>query len=203
MTKITPAIDDYHYFFVAGMIHYPRQAESRIPLTKTNVMGWVIGLFIVMALIAAFLLLPVEVEANSERAVYRAGISRIMDIRLMPEGAGWKWRLCIGWWKREYNFGLLAERKPQKAAKPRGRKKWSLRPAIAWKKARRLLASFRIRRFIINLDTDDFILNAYLYPIFTLLNGRNRRLAINFEGQTVVDVFLTNRVWKVIWSLIR
>jgi hypothetical protein len=166
-------------------------------------MGWVIGLSIVAALIAAFLLLPVEVEANSEKAVYRAGIMRLIDFRLLPERKGWKWGLRIGWWKREYQLGLLAERKSPKAAKPRRKRKWSLRPATAWKKGRRLLASFRVRRFFINLDTDDFILNAYLYPIFTLLNGKNRRLAINFQGQTVVDVFLTNRVWRILWLLIR
>lgn len=166
-------------------------------------MGWVIGLSIVAALIAAFLLLPVELEANSEKSVYRAGIRRIIDIRLLPEQEGWKWGLRIGWWKREYQLGLLAERKPSKTAKPRRKKKWSLRPAAVWKKGRRLLGSFRVRRFFINLDTDDFILNAYLYPIFSLLNGKNRRLAINFEGQTVVDVFLTSRVWRVLWLLIR
>jgi hypothetical protein len=160
-------------------------------------MGWVIGFSIVAALIAAFLLLPVEVEANSEKAVYRAGIRRLIDFQLLPEREGWKWGLRIGWWKREFQLGLLAERKPRR------KRKWSLRPATAWKKGRRLLASFRVRRFFINLDTDDFILNAYLYPIFILLNGENRRLAINFEGQTVVDIFLTNRVWRVLWLLIR
>jgi hypothetical protein len=162
-------------------------------------MGWVIGLCILAALIAAFLLLPVEVEANSEKAVYRAGIRSIVDIRLLPESEGWKWGLRIGWWKREYRVGFSTERKPPK---PRKKRKWRPHPAAAWRKGRRLLGSFRVRRFIINIDTDDFILNAYLYPIFTLLNGKNRRLAVNFEGRTVVDVFLTNRVWKVIWAVI-
>jgi hypothetical protein len=57
-----------------------------------------------------------------------------------------------------------------------------LRPATIWRKARRLLASFQIRRFNLIVDTDDYILNAYLYPVFAFLTGHNRHLAINFIG---------------------
>lgn len=180
------------------MVHYGRQAELKI-----SVMGWVIGFSIVAVLIIGFLLLPVEVVADSEREEYRAGIMRLVYIQLLPDGSGWKWGFRAGWWKKDYQLGLPPGRKAGKARKPGRKKAGGMRPAAAWKKGRRLLASFRVRRFRVNLDTDDFILNAYLYPIFTLLNGRNRRLAINFQGQTMVDVFMTNRVWKVLWALMR
>lgn len=56
---------------------------------------------------------------------------------------------------------------------------------IRWKK---ILASLKIREWEVLLDTDDFILNAYLYPVFTLFMAQGYNTRINFMGVNRVYV---------------
>jgi hypothetical protein len=166
-------------------------------------MTWMIVLIVLVvlfALVATLLSLQVVLEINSERGVYLAGVRNFCYFQVLP--GEWKAVLRIAWWKREISWSWLSKRRVRKAEKRRKRT-GKLGPATAWRKARRLLQSFRIRRFRLNIDTDDYILNAYLFPLFVFLNGKNRRLAINFQGLTVVDILVTNRVWKILWALIR
>jgi hypothetical protein len=138
-------------------------------------MIWAIVGFILLALIAGFLLLPLVIEINSDEGVY--------EFRLG------------GWMK--YRFSA------EKWLAPPARGRTYFRSLRSWKNIRRVLASFEVRRFRLILDTDDFILNAYLYPVFVFLSGKNRVLAINFQGRNAVDILVTNRMWRVLWALIR
>ena len=162
-------------------------------------MTWMIVLivlFILFALAAVFLSLPVVVEVNSERGVYLAGVRNFCYFQVLP--GEWRGVFRIAWWKREISWDWLGKRRVRPAKKRR-----KIGPVTAGRKAWRLLKSFRVRRFRLNIDTDDYILNAYLFPLFVFLNGENRRLAVNYQGLTVVDILVTNRVWKILWALIR
>lgn len=171
---------------------------------KHIVMGWLTGLAIIVAvLIVGLLLLPLEVEMDSERQIYQVGVGRLLYFQLAPSNEEWRWGVSVMGWKKSYGFSFAPFRRHAGLAQTTRMRKWKVRPAAAWRKVRRLAKSFRIRRLRVDIDTDDFMLNAYLYPVFRLLNRSGRRLAINFEGRTVVDVFLTNRVWKVLWALMR
>ncbi|MCB9284946.1 MAG: hypothetical protein H6563_12790 [Lewinellaceae bacterium] len=156
-------------------------------------------------LIATLLLLPLEVEVNSERGIYRADIRGLLYFRLLPGSKGWKVLLRLFWWERDLTAWIWRAGKRKKAKKP-GKRVWKMRPATAWKNWRklyRLIASFQFRRFRLIVDTDDFILNAYLFPIVNFLCRKNRYVAINFMGENSVDIYLTNRIWRVVWALIR
>ena len=164
-------------------------------------MIWMIVFSVLILLIVVLLILPVVIEVNSDRDMYRVRIPGLLNIQLLPGSDGWRLVFRLFWWKREWTARMLWSRERGKAKKTRKRAR-KLRPATIWRKARRLLASFQIRRFNLILDTDDYILNAYLYPVFTFLTGHNRYLAINFIGRNSVDIFITNRMWKVVWALI-
>jgi hypothetical protein len=159
------------------------QRERCAKKTRRFGMIWAIVVFIFLAIIIAVLLLPVAIEVNSERDVY--------EIRI-----GWV-KMSAAWLKKQM---MGRERKGKEAGRARI---WKKRPMRFWKKGRRMLASFQIRRFRLLLDTDDFILNAYLYPVFVFLSGKNRYLAINFTGRNAVDILATNRIWRMLWALIR
>lgn len=69
------------------------------------------------------------------------------------------------------------EKKPEKKAKSR----WERFPM---RKIRGVLRAIKVRRFKLDVDTDDYVLNAYLYPVAYFLNRPNRELSINFTGRT-------------------
>lgn len=66
------------------------------------------------------------------------------------------------------------------------------------------IRAFRIRKLTLDIDTDDFMLNAWLIPAFCAVNnGRNVHMQINFEGYMFLDLDLRTRIASLIWILIK
>ena len=59
--------------------------------------------------------------------------------------------------------------------------------------------SFRLKKMTLNLDTDDFILNSHLVPVFTTINNRDMNLTINYNGDISLFMILTNRMISLLW----
>lgn len=70
--------------------------------------------------------------------------------------------------------------------------------------ARNILRSFRIKRFHLVWDSDDFIWNARLYPIAWQINRRIAgRLEINFQGRRELALTAENRLARLIWAVLK
>ena len=48
-------------------------------------------------------------------------------------------------------------------------------------------------------DTDDFIVNSYLVPVFTTINTRDVNLTVNYEGDISLFMILKNRIISLLW----
>ena len=59
--------------------------------------------------------------------------------------------------------------------------------------------SFRLKKLSLNLDTDDFILNSQLVPVFTTMNSRDVNLMVNYEGDISLFMILKNRMISLLW----
>ncbi|QIP15118.1 hypothetical protein G8759_22080 [Spirosoma aureum] len=70
------------------------------------------------------------------------------------------------------------------------------------RKARGILQTFRIRTSDIKLDTDDYLMNAYLFPVFSLLCRPGHRWQINFQGDTSVKLVIENRLYRIVFALL-
>ncbi len=65
------------------------------------------------------------------------------------------------------------------------------------------IPAFRIRKLTLDLDTDDYLLNAWLIPVFSALNGDNIRLRSNFEGNLSLTLDLRTRLGALLWVQVR
>jgi len=74
---------------------------------------------------------------------------------------------------------------PKKGSKSRNR--------FTPKTVLRLIGSFKIEKWNVDLDTGDCITNAKLYPLFALLNYRFGGFNINYEGRNHALLLLRNR----------
>jgi len=55
-----------------------------------------------------------------------------------------------------------------------------------------------------DIDTDDFLLNAWLVPAFSAVNnGQNVQMQVNFEGNMFLDLDLRTRIGALAWILIK
>ncbi len=66
----------------------------------------------------------------------------------------------------------------------------------------RMIKTFKIKSFFVNLDTDDYILNGYLYPVFYFLGKRGEHLNINFQGDLEINIVAENRLYKMIRAML-
>ena len=70
------------------------------------------------------------------------------------------------------------------------------------KKVFRVLKTFKIKRFFLDIDTGDCIVNAKLYPVFGLLNYKGGHFNINFNGRNKLVLHIQNRPIYIIKSFI-
>jgi len=71
---------------------------------------------------------------------------------------------------------------------------------LGFRKTLRVLRSFKIKNFVIDIDTGDWTLNAKLYPISSLLNNKVGSFNINFEGRNRMALHIQNRPISIIKS---
>jgi hypothetical protein len=66
----------------------------------------------------------------------------------------------------------------------------------------RIIRSFSVKKFAVDIDTGNCIQNAKLYPLFALLNLTKSNFRINFEGKNSLLLCVENRPIRLIRSFI-
>jgi hypothetical protein len=54
----------------------------------------------------------------------------------------------------------------------------------------------------LNVDTDDFVLNSYLFPLFYFLNRGPHEFKINYEGRASLQLRVENRLYRMLAALL-
>ncbi len=96
------------------------------------------------------------------------------------------------------NISLGKNKKTLKSAE----NKKKIGKGISLEKGLRMLKSFKVKRFLFDIDTGDCILNAKLYPLFALLNYHFGGFIVNFEGRNRVELHIYSRPIYLIKSFI-
>ena len=92
-------------------------------------------------------------------------------------------------------------RKEKEEKSPRKKSSFKLRNGM--KMGRNMLHAFRIRKLYLNIDTDDFSLNAWLIPVFSAVNSENIRLKANFDGEASLLLDLRTSLGALLWAIIK
>jgi len=164
-------------------------------------------LWILISLVVLFitwiLLVPVILFLHTESNRYMVSLPGIFRVAVVPSEELFHIRgraLFIPFRyhpfrqsKRKRKKEKIKTKETEKPAKPAG----SIRLGID------LLRSVRIRRLYLDMDTDDFILNAWLVPVFSLVNSDHIQLKANFTGNMSLLLDLRIRLGSVLYTFIR
>ena len=166
---------------------------------------WIV-LSVLLLLLLTILLAPFELRLDSVAGEYCLRWRGLASVRLTGEVRDPVVRLWLLGWRKQYHLLELGggrEKKEEEATQRERRPKKGGRPRwLTFRLIRRLLRTFHVRRLRLLLDTDDFVLNAYLFPVFHRLSKRRRQLNINFSGRNELALIVTNRIWKVGWVVL-
>ena len=88
--------------------------------------------------------------------------------------------------------------KTGKAQKREPRKKRS----VNFTTALRILKSFQVKRFLLDIDTGDYMTNAKLVPVFVLLDEFLASFHINFQNRNILVMDLRNRPYRILKQII-
>lgn len=115
----------------------------------------------------------------------------------------WFWRKLFYPFQWNFKSGKSAEEKEEKkkaAKKPKPKKS----KGFPFKLIRKLMGTFKVRAFRLNVDTDDYAVNGMLYPLaFWLSKYRNVHCQVNFEGDFEFFLFIENQIYRLAWVTIR
>ncbi len=163
---------------------------------------------IIVLILLVLLITPIRINIDSERNAYFFQWTGIAKASIIPLPDDFLFRLHIFFWKPEWSLIKLVTKKTEKKEKQKKPKKRNVKKNrqmkfSKWKrKGLRLLKSFKIKALKLNLDTDDYIQNSYLYPVFYFLSGRNRQLSINYEGKVELKFIAENRLYKILNAIL-
>lgn len=167
-------------------------------------LGWLL-IFFFIGLILWLLLAPIRLILDSNNEVYylqwygiaKAGLVMLPDDLVI--------RLRVFFWKKQFSvFEIKPSGKKKKSIENIPKKKSKQKTNFkTWKRRGiTILKSFKVKIFRLNLDTDDFVHNSYLFPIFHLLNAENRRFQINYKGDLELLLVVENRLINIIKAFI-
>jgi hypothetical protein len=162
----------------------------------------VIVLWIVVFLFLSFILVllwtPLRLVIDSKRDVYQVEWQYIGSAMLIEYGNFLGVQIQILFFKKiiPIEFSFKKKKEVETTVKKQVRKT----PSVFRPNFLKIARSFEIKRLKINWDTDDYILNAYLYPITPFLRAENKSFNINFEGKQEVELIIENRLVRIIKS---
>lgn len=170
-------------------------------------MLWVIIsiLAVLVGIVLGLLFAPVVIEINTHNDMYRVGLYGLWGRIYLVDAEIWV-ELKFARWKRSINiFNLpttLSLKEGFMVNDGEGKNKEPFKPK--WKILKELLKSFKIVKLSWTLDTDDYVLNAQLYPLFYLTkNFTSYNVSINFQGENGLVLIVKNNAWRVLKAIIK
>ncbi|MEZ5044556.1 MAG: hypothetical protein R2828_31970 [Saprospiraceae bacterium] len=163
-------------------------------------MLWLLFILSFVVLITWVLITPLFLVIDTETGEYSLKWQGIGAIYLTSD-FHLNWRLL--YWKKEYDL-FAPKEKPllpstQKATASKKSPTW--KPSLA--KVKHLSRTFQVKTCSLNLDTDNYLWNAYLFPIFYFLNTSKRNLRINFKGEFQCHLIVENRLYRLLYVFLR
>jgi hypothetical protein len=149
------------------------------------------------------LLGPVTLFLNTDTSRYHLVLPGIFKAVVVPSAEIFHIRGWIFFIPFRYNpFLGKREISKGKSKKPGGKRR-----LIKFSEGKQIISyavrSIRIRKLLLDIDTDDFMLNAWLVPAFSMMNSRDIQMRVNFEGTSSLLFDLRTRLGTLLWIVIK
>jgi hypothetical protein len=161
-------------------------------------------ILIILFLLAGFLFSPIVFYIDTEENRYEIRQTPVFKFCLSLHGhqiiPGIK---LIGINVPLPRAGNKKKKERRDAVKPR-RKSFIHKSASTWRRTlAQIVKSFFVQSIIVDVDTDDVVMNAQLVPLFTLLSSERVCLTTNYSGRAYFHFEGENRPARLLWILIR
>ena len=154
-------------------------------------------LLVILALLLWVLFAPLSIKADTYSNEYYLSWGGIGKAEFIPLPDDILIRLRLAFWKKEL-YPLHPS--PPKAKKKPHKKEHKGGGPLPLRRMISVLKTFEIRDFRLEVDTDDYVWNACLYPVFYWIKPLQKYVALNFQGRNECRLLIRNRVWRMAWG---
>ena len=162
--------------------------------------------YIIISLMIAFLLWiligPVTLYLDTDTSRYHLVLPGIFKAVVVPSTDIFYIRIWIFF--IPFRIRPFKSKSSERKKKPgKSGRKWRLKKFTGSKQTvSRVIHSLRIKKLSLDIDTDDFLLNAWLVPLFSSMNSENIQMRVNFEGSSSLLLDLRGRIGNLLWIVI-
>ncbi|MCB9267459.1 MAG: hypothetical protein H6558_20745 [Lewinellaceae bacterium] len=168
-------------------------------------------LLTILAILIALLILlltwvlfaPLSIRADTYEDKYYLQWGGIGKAELIPAPEDILIRLRVAFWKKDFYPLHFSARKSEKKEEPAPAEKKKRKRHFPFRRLIRVLKSFNIKDFRLEIDTDDFVWNAYLWPVVHNIAPLRRHITVNFQGRNECRILIQNRIWRMAWAWLR
>ncbi len=154
-------------------------------------------ILLVVLLAFGLLFVPIQIYIDTDTLQYFVRIKGLAKASLEPDKKELlRIRLKVLFFERFF----YPIRKSSKPKLPK--KKVKNKRRMKFGNMVRVIRSFQVRRFVLDLDTGDYIANAKMYPVFMLFNHYGASFHINFEDRNRLLIDIRNRPFRILKSFI-
>lgn len=160
-------------------------------------MWWLLVPVFLLIVVLFLLLSPIVIDLNSETGKCELRWSGFGSMNLILKDEKILLRFRIAGYRFTIDPAEGKNKLPRtKAGSEQRKRKMTLRQIVS--KSRALLQSFQVRDFHCDFDSNDYLLNSWLYPAAHLLDPSHRRWNINFNGRNAVALKIENNLWRLL-----
>jgi len=164
-------------------------------------------LYILISLIIILLLwmmfVPVIIFINTDRDRYLLTLPGIFRAVLVPTPDFFYIRLWVFFLPIKIDPLKIKKRKKGKAENQVKSKKKSSKRFGNINIIQPAIQTFRIRKLWLDIDSNDFLLNAALVPAFSMVNHGNILMQVNFDGNLFLHLETRARIGSLLWILFK
>lgn len=156
---------------------------------------------LVFLILGWFLFASLKLYIDTSEKQYYVQFKGLVSAHLIPTKDFFLIKLKVPF----YTFSIdpLKMNKPSKKAlkQPENKSVIKKKKGKSWSATftflRSIMATFKIKHFILDLDTGNYPLNAQLVPVFTLMSRRTTSLKTNFMGKSYFSIVVENRLIRM------
>lgn len=160
-------------------------------------------LCILLLLLAGFLFTPVSLYVDTDEGSYKVFQAPVFRFLISGRDGTIVPRLQLA----GINIPLQSKgkAKPAKKTDKKSKRKSRFNKSIsAWRfLVENTLKSLIVNRAVVDLDTDDVVLNAHLVPVFFWASQGPMHLNINFKGRVYLHLQAYTRPARLLWIFLR
>lgn len=158
---------------------------------------WIIIVFVLLVILVYLLWAPVVLFIDTASNKYQLRYGALAKASLESDPVELI-RLRISIFFLRFNTYPLRWKKGAKKTDKRKTRRKSRR--MSFRQLNKLLRSFRVRQFLLQLDTGDYVLNAKLIPLAVAAQVAGAKVMVNFQNSNRFVLKLENRAFDILKS---